>query len=119
MISQMLKTAPLAGFVVEGFTPYGRTASNARARLMLRAVHSGLPVVRVGRCNTEGFVPLDNPAFIGGSNLTATKARLLLMACLMKLGALPPAANPDQPTAEETAACHKKVAEYQTVFDTH
>jgi hypothetical protein len=34
------------------------------------------------------------------SNLTATKAQLLLMACLMKFGALPPAANPDQPTAE-------------------
>jgi hypothetical protein len=25
---------------------------------MLRAVYSGLPVVRVGRGNTEGFVPL-------------------------------------------------------------
>jgi hypothetical protein len=35
MISHMLKTAPLAGFVVEGFTPYGRSASNARARLLL------------------------------------------------------------------------------------
>ena len=86
---------------------------------MLRAVHSGFPVVRVGRGNTEGFVPLDNPAFIGGSNLTATKARLLLMASLMKFGALPPAANPDQPTAEETAATHEKVAAYQTIFNTH
>ena len=105
--------------VLEGFTPYGRSASNARTRLMMRAVHSGLPVVRVGRGNTEGFVPLDNPAFIGGSNLTATKARLLLMACLMKFGALPPAANPDQPTAEETAATHGKVAEYQAIFNTH
>jgi hypothetical protein len=119
MISQMLKTAPLAGFVVEGFTPYGRSASNARTRLMLRAVHSGIPVVRVGRGNTEGFVPLDNPAFINGSNLTATKARLLLMACLMKLGALPAAANPDQPTVEETAAVCEKVAEYQAIFNTH
>jgi len=119
MIDRMLKTAPLSGFVVEGFTPYGRSASTARTRLMMRAVHSGLPVVRVGRGNTEGFVPLDNPAFIGGSNLTATKARLLLMACLMKFGALPPAANPDQPTAEETAATHGKVAEYQAIFNTH
>jgi hypothetical protein len=119
MIGYMLKTAPLAGFVIEGFTPYGRSASNARTRLMLRAVHSGLPVVRVGRGNTEGFVPLDNPAFIGGSNLTATKARLLLMACLMKFGALPPAANPDQPTTEETAAVRKKVAKYQAVFNSH
>ena len=119
MIDRMLKTAQLSGFVIEGFTPYGRSASNARTRLMMRAVHSGLPVVRVGRGNTEGFVPLDNPAFIGGSNLTATKARLLLMACLMKFGALPPAANPDQPTAEETAATHGKVAEYQAIFNTH
>ncbi len=31
----MLKSASLAGFVVEGFTPYGRTASNARHRLLL------------------------------------------------------------------------------------
>jgi L-asparaginase len=119
MLGRMLKTAPLAGFVVEGYTPYGRSASNARTRLMRRAVHSGLPVVRVGRGNTEGFVPLDNPAFIGGSNLTATKARLLLMACLMKFGALPPAANPDEPTPEEIAAVREKVVEYQAIFDTH
>jgi hypothetical protein len=119
MTGHLLRTAPLAGFVVEGLTPYGRTVSRARHRLMLRAVHSGLPVVRVGRGNTEGFVSLDNPSFIGGSNLTATKARLLLMACLMKFGALPPAANPDQPTAEERAAVCEKVAEYQAVFNTH
>jgi L-asparaginase len=119
MIGYMLKSAPLGGFVVEGFTPYGRSASNARHRLMLRAVHSGLPVVRVGRGNTEGFVPLHDPFFIGGSNLTATKARLLLMACLLKFGSLPPAANPDHPTSEEAAAIHKKIATYQTVFNTH
>jgi L-asparaginase len=64
-------------------------------------------------------VPLDNPSFIGGSNLTATKARLLLMACLMKFGALPPAANPDQPTTTETAAVCEKVAKYQAIFNTH
>jgi len=119
MIGHMLKTAPLAGFVVEGLTPYGRNISTARHRLMLRAVHSGLPVVRVGRGNTEGFVALHDPSFIGGSNLTATKARLLLMACLMKFGSLPPAADPDHPTSEESAAVRDKVAAYQEVFDTH
>jgi len=119
MIGHMLKSAPLAGFVVEGLTPYGRNVSNARHRLMLRAINSGLPVVRVGRGNTEGFVPLHDPSFIGGSNLTATKARLLLMACLMKFGSLPPAADPDHPTSAETAAVRKKVAEYQRVFDGH
>jgi L-asparaginase/Glu-tRNA(Gln) amidotransferase subunit D len=115
----MLQSTPLAGFVVEGFTPYGRPASTARHRLMLRAVYSGLPVVRVGRGNTEGFVPLQDPDFIGGSNLTATKARLLLMACLMKLGSLPPAADPDHPTSAEMSATRDKVAAYQTIFDTH
>jgi L-asparaginase len=108
-----------AGGLFEGITPYGRSAPNARHRLLLRAVHSGLPVVRVGRGNTEGFVPLDNPLFIGGSNLTATKARLLLMACLMRFGALPPEANPDDPTSAESAAVREKVAEYQAVFNTH
>jgi L-asparaginase len=113
------KTAPRAGFIVEGLTLYGRSVSVARPRLMLRAVHSGLPVVRVGRGNTEGFVPLDNPFFTRGSNLTATKARLLLMARLMKFGTLPPAANPNEPTAEERAAVCEKVPEYQAVFNTH
>jgi len=80
---------------------------------------NGLPVVRVGRGNTEGFVPLHDPSFIGGSNLTATKARLLLMVCLMRFGSLPPVVNPDHPTPEEAAATRKKVADYQTVFDTH
>jgi hypothetical protein len=119
LIGQMLRAAPLAGFVVEGFTPYGRPASAARHRLMLRAVYSGLPVVRVGRGNTEGFVPVHDPDFIGGSNLTATKARLLLMASLMKFGSLPPAADPDHPTTAESAAVRDKVAVYQRVFDTH
>ena len=49
-------------------------------------------------------MPLHDPCFIGGSNLTATKARLLLMACLMKFGSLPPAADPDHPTSAEAAA---------------
>ena len=119
MIGHMLKTAPLAGFVVEGLTPYGRNISNARHHLMLRAVHIGLPVVRVGRGNTEGFVAVHDPSFIGGSNLTATKARLLLMACLMKFGSLPPAADPDHPTTAETTAIRDKVAAYQVVFNSH
>jgi len=119
LIGQMSRSAPLAGFVVEGFAPYGRPASAARHRLMLRAVYSGLPVVRVGRGNTEGFVPVHDPDFIGGSNLTATKARLLLMACLMKFGSLPPAADPDHPTPAESAAIRDKIGTYQRVFDTH
>ena len=57
-----------------------------------------------GLCTT-----VDNLSFIGGSNLTATEARLLLMACLMKFGALSPAAKTDQPTAGETAAVQSDI----------
>lgn len=118
-IAHMLKSAPLAGFIVEGLTPYGLLSSLARQKLMQRAVCSGLPVVRVGRGNHEGHVPLWDPHFIGGSNLTATKARILLMASLMKLGSLPPARDPDNPTADELAAIRDKVTSYQAIFDTH
>jgi L-asparaginase len=109
---------PLAGIVFEGLAPYGSTQSRARNRLIHRALHSGIPVVRVGRGNTEGFVPPRDPC-IGGANLTSTKARILLMASLMKLGSLPPAADPDQPTADERAALRRKLGEYQVLFNTH
>jgi hypothetical protein len=113
-----LRHAPLAGFVVEGLSPYGIMTSKARHRLMLRAVHSGMPVVRVGRGNNAGFSPRRD-RFIGGGNLTATKARLLLMACLMKFGSLPPASDPDHPTDAEADAVRRAVSAYQAVFDTH
>src|SRR6516225_5790396 len=117
-IEHNLEHAPLAGFVVEGLAPYGIMTSLPRHQLMLRAVHSGMPVARVGRGNNAGFTaPRDR--FIGGRNLTATKARLLLMACLMKFGSLPPAADPDHPTEAELAAIRSKVAAYQAVFETH
>jgi hypothetical protein len=77
-----------------------------------------LPVARVGRGNTEGFADPD-AYFIAGSNLTATKARMFLMACLLKLGSLPPAADPDSPTAGQLAATRTAVAAYQAIFDTH
>jgi hypothetical protein len=77
-----------------------------------------MPVVRVGRGNNEGFAAQAG-VHIGGGNLTSTKARLLLLACLMKFGGLPPAADPDNPTAVETAAILDQVNLYQAVFDTH
>ena len=117
-IDDNLTHAPLAGFAVEGLAPYGSMTSEVRDRLMSRAVFSGMPVVRVGRGNNEGFSP-GTPRFIGGGNLTSTKARLLLMACMMKLGSLPPAADPDRPTEAETAAVREKVGAYQEIFDTH
>jgi L-asparaginase len=117
-LAQYLEESPLAGFVAEGQAPYGTLTSNARDAALLRAARSGLPVVTVGRGNAEGFTPARS-LFIGGNNLTATKARLLLMASLMRFGSLPPAADPDNPTPAEVAAIRAKLAEYQAVFDTH
>ena len=117
-IDDNLAHAPLSGFTVEGLSPYGSMTSEVRDGLMSRAVFSGMPVVRVGRGNNEGFSP-GTPRFIGGGNLTGTKARLLLMAAMMKFGSLPPAADPDNPTDAEIAAVREKVAAYQEVFDTH
>ncbi len=117
-INDNLENAPLAGFVIEGQSPYGSMTNSVRNALMMKAVFSGMPVVRVGRGNNEGF---SAPAgvFIGGGNLTSTKARLLLMACLMKFGALPPAVDPDHPTDEEQKAIMDRLVGYQCVFDTH
>src|SRR5215510_9084280 len=118
-IERNLTAHPLAGFVVEGLSPYGRLTSLVRTRVMRHAAFSGMPVVLTGRGNAEGFVPPPTAPFIGGRNLTSTKARLLLIAWLMKLGSLPAAAHPDRPTTSEVEAAQKKIREYQDIFDTH
>jgi hypothetical protein len=82
------------------------------------AAYSGMPVALVGRGNNEGFTAPQLP-FIGGRNLTATKARLLLMACLLRFGSPPPAADPTAPTEAERIAVATLMGEYQKVFDTH
>ncbi|HEX9464446.1 MAG TPA: asparaginase domain-containing protein [Alphaproteobacteria bacterium] len=117
-IDHKLSLGKLTGFVIEGLVPYGTTPSGARHKLMLKAAFSGIPVAKVGRNAPEGFA--DPHEFqIAASNLTATKARLLLMACLMKLGSYPAARDPDAPTADELNAIRKAVAMYQEIFDTH
>jgi L-asparaginase len=56
---------------------------------LLRAVYRGLPVVHTARGNASGLVRVNpNNPFIEGNNLTATKARLLLTAAIMKFGML-------------------------------
>jgi L-asparaginase len=117
-IEHKLSLGMLTGFVIQGLVPYGTTPSQARHKLMLKAAFSGIPVAKVGRGAPMGFS--DPHEFqIAATNLTATKARLLLMACLLKFGSLPPAKNPDKPTSEELDAIRKAVARYQSVFNTH
>jgi hypothetical protein len=118
LLARKLEINRLAGFVIEGTSPYGKMTSSVRQRVLRKAIYSGLPVVRVGRGNPEGFADPDE-YFIAGSNLTATKARMLLMACLLKFGSLPPARNPDEPTQAELSAIRTAVGAYQRIFDTH
>jgi len=118
LISRNLERYPLSGFVLEGHAPFGTITSATRTRILKAAVYSGIPVAIVGRGNNEGFTAPQG-VFIGGRNLTATKARLLLMACLMRFGSPPPAADPRDPTEEEAKAVKQALAEYQSVFDTH
>ncbi len=118
-IEKNLQDSPLAGFVAEGNAPYGGMTNALGAALKIAAL-SGMPVVKVGRGNAEGFTPArPGDIMIAGNNLTATKARLLLMACIMRLGSLPPAKDPAQPTKAELEAIRAKIAEYQEIFDTH
>ncbi len=108
----------LAGLVAEGASPYGSVEPEADDALRIAAL-SGVPVVKCGRGNTAGFTPRQEPWAISANNLTATKARILLLAALLKFGALPVAADPSRPLPEELAAASAAVSNYQRVFDTH
>ena len=117
-IDHKLSMGRLTGFIIEGLVPYGTLPSQARHKVMLKAAFSGIPVAKVGRSAPEGFA--DPHEFqIAATNLTATKARLLLMACLLKFGSYPAAKDPGNPTSAELDAIRKAVAMYQDVFSTH
>jgi L-asparaginase len=118
-INEMLSQGPLAGFVAEGAAPYG-TLSEAANDALRSAVFRGVPVVRVGRGVPEGIARSDDAdVFLSGSNLSATKARLVLMACLLRFGALPPAQDPDRPTSSEFEAARHRLDQFQEIFFTH
>jgi hypothetical protein len=117
-IAENLKGAPLAGFVTEGMSPYGTGSPTTNAALRV-GIFAGMPAVRCGRGNTGGMAYRWDPLFVSGNNLTSTKARMLLMAALLKFGALPVAADPFNPTDEEVEATVAAVRRYQDVFDTH
>src|SRR5262245_18219756 len=118
-IAKNLREAPLAGFVAEGSAPFA-SMSNAVEAALKRATLSGMPVVKVGRGNAEGTVALERVHLaIAGSTRTGPRGRLLLMACLLRFGSLPPAVDPTCPTPAELEAVQARLAEYQAVFDTH
>lgn len=118
LLAHFANSHRLAGIVGEGMNPYGGHHP-ATDEALKRAAFSGFPVVKCGRGNTSGFTPPQPPWFVGGGNLTATKARILLTACLLKFGALPPARDPYHPTEFEEKACVAAVERFQDVFNTH
>ena len=118
LTTRLLAEAPLAGIVAEGVQ--GGHFDAAEVAALERATLQGIPVAKVFRGTTSGFVfPWPGNLQIEGSNLNATKARVLLMACLLRFGAPPPAADPAHPTAAELSAIQACLAQYQAVFDTH
>jgi L-asparaginase len=107
------------GFAPYGFAPYGSSIAPAEAALD-RVVLSGFPVVQSARGDAHGFMQsIPDNLRIEATNGTATKSRMLLMACLLKFGALPPAKNPSNPTPAEISAIKEKIKVYQAAFDTH
>jgi len=119
MVDANLDSSPLAGFVAEGESPYGNMTTEQTKALEV-AVYSGMPVVSVGRGNAGGPTAVrPYNVFIEGNNLTPSKARLLLMASMMKFGSLPVAKDPQRPNAAEKKAVQEFVTQYQEIFDTH
>ena len=109
----------LHGFVMEGLNPYGTGTDSQMSALTLAAFH-GMPTVTVGRADPGGRVPQrPGEVMVQGSNLDANKARLLLMAALLRLGPLPVAKDPRNPTAVERRATLARIEEFQAIFETH
>lgn len=119
--SEEPETPSLHGIVFEGTSSYGQGNRSELAAISV-AAHSGIPVVRVGRSDPGGFIVPDharNYPTIEGGNLDANKARLLLVASLLKLGRLPMAADPRDPSDAETVAVMDKLVPFQEIFDSH
>lgn len=107
------------GFVLEGGAGTGSALHSQTAALAIATYH-GMPVVRVSRGDPEGALPSNpNDLTIEGNNLDATKARVLLRAAMLRLGRLPKARDPRNPTAREREASVAAMARYQEIFDTH
>jgi L-asparaginase len=117
-VAQVIQSGALAGFVGEGSAPFGTLNESAEAALRV-AIFSGVPIVKVGRGGGGVSEKTYAPFAIAGGNLSAPKARLLLMASLLKLGMLPRAADPGAPTSDEIAATRAALDRYQDIFDSH
>ncbi len=118
MIARCLDEAPLCGLVGEAPTSGHFDRNDALA--IDRVAFSGFVVVKVSRGTPASILgEVEENFAIEGSNLNASKARVLLMACLLRFGCPPPAADPAHPTDAEKAAVRSHLARIQAVFNTH
>lgn len=117
-VARCLGESPLAGLVVEAPTAGHLDRNDALA--VDTAAMSGVVAVKVSH-GTPGasMGHVDENLIIEGSNLNSHKARVLLMACLLRFGAPPPAKDPPHPTNDERTAVRRHLAKIQAVFDTH
>ncbi len=114
-----VNNAKMHGIVFEGSSPYAK-GSPSQIKALEVAALSGLPVVRVGRSDPGGKVPTNpNDLTIEGSNLDANKARILLMASMLKLGGMPIARDPNNPTSAEKDKGIAVASKFQEIFETH
>ncbi len=117
-VARCLGEAPLCGLVCEAPTS-GHFDRNDALAIDVAAL-SGFVVVKVSR-GTPGasMGEVEENLTVEGGNLNANKARVLLMACLLRFGNPPPARDPAHPTDAEKAAVRSHLAQIQAVFNTH
>lgn len=117
-VEQLAQVAHLGGFVLEGLAQNGWATIEIESAL--RVAHfTGMPVVWTGRGQPRGPGGLPPAPFISAAGLPAQKARILLMAALLRFGAAPGAADPLHPTDAERAAIAEHTSVIQRVFDSH
>lgn len=117
-VAELTQVADLGGFVLEGLAQNG-WATIELEQALRDAHYAGLPVVWTGRGLPTGTSGLPPEPFISAAGLPAQKARMLLMAGLLRYGAAPRAADPTAPTDAERAATARHTALLQDLFDTH
>lgn len=111
--ARVVRERPLAGLVSVG-NHFGALQPGTEEALR-RAVRMGLPVVRTARNGEVQAAPDD--LLISAGRMPEAEARRVLSYCLVNYGALPPAANPDRPTAAETTALRARIRLYQQAFN--
>ena len=111
---------PGHGIVVEGFAYSGAPHRFQRPALEEAVRRHGIPVVLTSR-GLRGRIPkeLTQDTYITGDNLSAIKARLLLILAIRTLGQLTPFADADNPTPLERERLLAEIGRYQEIFDTH